>query len=199
MAESTSLYENHLRVREARQRYFDANGFGDGGYDDSWVKLMAGPVPLYFPNTAARVAAVRRHDVHHVLTGYDTTWVGEAEIGGWEIASGCGRFWAAWVLNLQALLVGMVLAPRAVLRGYVWGRRTTNLYHGDFPDSLLDEELGVLRARLGLDQPVPEPNGNDRLGLLGWCLVAMPVFAFSILSVVVPVAIFFELGAWLLG
>lgn len=199
MAERTRPYEDHLRVREARQNYFEANGFGDGGYDDSWVKLEAGPIPLYFPNTAARVAAVRRHDIHHVLTGYDTTWVGEAEIGGWEIASGCGRFWAAWALNLQALLVGMVLAPGAVLRGYAWGRRTQNLYHGDFPDSLLDEELGALRARLGLDQPVPVPTWKDRLGLAGWCVAGVPVLAVSIASVVVPVGVVVEIVEWLVG
>src|SRR5437879_1772025 len=38
-------------------------------------------------------------------------WRGEAEIGAWEIASGCGRHHAAWILNLWA-----ILAPSAVLR-----------------------------------------------------------------------------------
>jgi hypothetical protein len=68
-----------------------------------WVKLQAGPIPLYLLNTKARVAAVRFHDIHHVVTAYNTTWTGEAEIGAWEIASGCAYHYAAWLLNLQAM------------------------------------------------------------------------------------------------
>ena len=45
-----------------------------------------------------------------MLTEYDTNWVGEAEIGAWEIASGCGRYLAAWVLNLGAFGLGLAFA-----------------------------------------------------------------------------------------
>lgn len=68
-------------VAEARARYFAANGFDERGYAARWVRLQAGPIPIYFPNTRARVRSVRVHDVHHVVTGYATTWTGEAEIG----------------------------------------------------------------------------------------------------------------------
>jgi hypothetical protein len=100
--------DSTLTMREARTQYFVNNGFGEGGYNDRWVKPQAGPIPLYFPNTAARVAAVRFHDLHHVLTKYETTWTGEAEIGAWEVASGCAHHYAAWMLNLQAMAVGLV-------------------------------------------------------------------------------------------
>ena len=189
MSEVPSRYDDALSLREARRRYFDENGFGDGGYEDRWVKLMAGPVPIYFPNTAARVEAVRRHDCHHVLTGYETTWTGEAEIGGWEIASGCGRFSAAWVLNLQALIIGVLLAPRAILRAFARGRRSGNLYHAEFDDGLLDVSLGELRRRLRLDAHPPEPGLSDALGLAGWCLAATPLFLLSVLSVLVPLGL----------
>ena len=66
-----------LIIRDARAQYFAENGFGDGGYTATWVKVQAGPLPIYFPNTAARVRAVRLHDLHHVVTGYDTMWTGE--------------------------------------------------------------------------------------------------------------------------
>lgn len=199
MSESRSRYDDALSVREARQLYFERNGFGDGGYGDRWVKLMAGPIPIFFPNTAARVEAVRRHDVHHVLTGYDTTWTGEAEIGGWEISSGCGRFYAAWVLNLQALIIGVLIAPRAVLRGFVWGRQTGNLYHARFDEDVLDASLGELRRRLALDRDVPEPAVGDVLALAGWCLAATPLFLVSILSVAVPIGLVVWGAARLLG
>ena len=67
------------------------------------MRLQAGPIPLFIPNTRSRVRAVRVHDVHHVVTGYATTFAGEAEIGAWEIASGCADHGAAWVLNILAL------------------------------------------------------------------------------------------------
>ena len=83
-------------MREVRARYFAENGFGDGGYDDRFVVLRVGGVPvLVFPNTKQRVPSVCIHDVHHVLTGYATRWRGEGEIGAWELASGCREHWAA--------------------------------------------------------------------------------------------------------
>ena len=84
-------YDPHLTLRDARQRYFERGGFGNGGYWDRWVRLKAGPLVIRFPNTQARLRAVKLHDLHHVLTEYDTSWSGEAEIGAWEIATGCGR------------------------------------------------------------------------------------------------------------
>jgi hypothetical protein len=55
-----------VTLREARARYFQANGIDDD--------------------------ALPPHDLHHVATGFDTTLVGEAEIGAWELASGCRHY-----------------------------------------------------------------------------------------------------------
>ena len=95
----------------ARALYFRANQFGDdGGYGDAWVTVKLGPVPVSFPNAAERVRAVRYHDLHHIITGYDTDIIGEFEIAAWELGSGCKDFWAAWFLNLGSLTGGL-LAP----------------------------------------------------------------------------------------
>ena len=80
----------HSTLREARAQYFRDNGLdADGGYDRGWARVKIGPVPILAPNTAGRRAALLPHDLHHVATGYDTTLVGEAEIGAWELGSGC--------------------------------------------------------------------------------------------------------------
>jgi hypothetical protein len=146
-------YDPTMSVLAARTRYFDDNHFGDdGGYNDRWVTLkQVGPVKLGFPNTAGRVRAVRRHDLHHLVTGYDTDFIGEAEIAAWELASGCGDFHAAWVLNLLALPVGMVRGPERMRRAFARGCRSKNLYAEPFTDALLQERLGDLRARLGVN------------------------------------------------
>ena len=43
---------------------------------DYWRQDLVGPIPLGFPNSDARRRAVKLHDLHHVLTGYGTTWTG---------------------------------------------------------------------------------------------------------------------------
>jgi hypothetical protein len=149
--EGTTGYADAETVRAARSRYFAANGFApDGGYASRWVRVKLGPVPVYIPNTAARVRAVRLHDLHHVATGYDTDLVGEAEIGAWELASGCRGYVAAWWLNLTAVLMGLVLAPRRVARAFRRGRGSRNLYAEGWSETLLDETVGDLRERLAL-------------------------------------------------
>jgi len=163
-------YDDGLRVREARARYFRDNQFGeDGGYGKAWVEVALGPVPVFVPNTAARVRAVRLHDLHHVATDYGTDLTGEAEIAAWEIASGCAGFAAAWVLNLYALAIGLVVARERTWRAFVRGRRTGNLYHLGWREGLLDDSVGALRSKLGLESADgSEPTARDRAGFAAW-------------------------------
>jgi len=143
-----------VTLRGARAQYFRANGIDDdGGYDRKWVRIKLGPVPVVFPNTPGRRAALLPHDLHHVATGYDTTLVGEAEIGAWELASGCRNYYAAWILNLGAVVTGLFLAPRRVARAFERGRQSTNLYHLGIDAAWPEETVGGLRQRLGLDAP----------------------------------------------
>ena len=137
-------------VRAAREAWFEANGFSEAGYQDRWVRLRAGPISFYFPNTAARRRAVRLHDLHHLATGYQATWVGEVEIGAWELAAGCGRHYPAWILNAMAVALGAIIAPRRTVRAFLRGRRSRSLYDGEYHEALLDLTLHQLRARLRL-------------------------------------------------
>ncbi len=166
-------------LREARQAYLDANGLGDGGYDDRWVVLKAGPVPIVFPNSKARVAALRLHDCHHPLTGYDTSWIGEAEIGAWEISTGCGRFVPAWILNLYAMGIGLVLAPARSLRAWMRGRSSDSLYHRGLDNPTLDRPLGELRAELGLVAAPPPASLVERVKWFVWSITGLAALVVS--------------------
>jgi hypothetical protein len=146
----TPSQDASLTLREARERYFRQSGLDEAGYSARWVRLRAGPISFYFPNTAGRVRAVRFHDLHHVLTGYDTSWTGEGEIAAFELASGCGRHLAAWVLNLGALGIGMFLAPRRMWRAWCRGAASANLYGERFDDALLRQPVAAVRRRLRL-------------------------------------------------
>ncbi len=140
-------YADTMTMREAQKVYFDANGFGEtGGYDDAWVDFKLGPIPMPFPNTKARVEAVRYHDLHHLLTGYDTDIVGEFEIAAWEIAAGCKGYGAAWALNLGGMACGLVRAPRRVFAAFVRGRGQQTAY-GEELDEVLALTVGAARER----------------------------------------------------
>ena len=163
-----------LRIREARSDYFATAGFApDGGYSDKWVKLKIGRFALAFPNTPARVRSVRLHDIHHVLTEYATTWTGEAEIGAWEIASGCGKHIPAWVLNLGAFAIGLVLAPRRTFQAFVRGLHSRNLYPGQFEERLLDCTVGELRTELAIPEQAPSASLKDWIAFLFWSATAV--------------------------
>lgn len=140
-------YADTMTMREARKVYFDANGFGEtGGYDDPWVDFKLGPIPMPFPNTKGRVEAVRYHDLHHILTGYDTDTIGEFEISAWEIAAGCKSYGAAWALNLGGMFAGLLSAPRRVFAAFVRGRADRTTY-GESLDALLELSVGEAKQR----------------------------------------------------
>ena len=59
----------------ARAEHYALNEFGeDGGASRTWDEAQFGPIPYAVPNTRARADALRVHDLHHVLTDYETDW-----------------------------------------------------------------------------------------------------------------------------
>lgn len=158
---------------QARTAYFEANGFGeDGGYSKPTVTVYLFGLPIAFPNTAGRKEAVVFHDMHHVVTGYATSNLGEAEIGAWELGSGCAGVRAALVLNTLSLLLGVFRSPRRVFRAFVRGRQTTNLYGGD-PAALLEREVEDVRRELGLERAVRRATAADALSFAGYMALSL--------------------------
>jgi hypothetical protein len=188
-------YHPDLTMRAARTRYFENNGFGaDGGYGAAWVDFKLGPIPFPFPNTPQRIDAVKFHDLHHVLTGYDTDFPGELEISAWEIGAGCKRYAAAWVLNLGGMAAGLFTCPGRVFRAFVRGRRSSTLYGQTF-EPLLDRTVGDLRA-VHVAGSAPRASAKDValfvLATIGGLAVGLTIFA--LLIPMVPVGL---LMSWL--
>lgn len=178
-----------LTLLQARERYFDENGFGkDGGYSDRWVKLELGPLPFAIPNTASRVRAVRFHDLHHILTGYRTDWPGECAISAWEIGGGCADHWAAWGLNLSGMGMGLLFMSRAVIRAFYRGRHTGNLYRASFDDTLLSRTVEDMKQALRVDEPVPAPTAKDTAALVGWSVASLGTLLLNTALFLSPVA-----------
>lgn len=176
---------NETTLDVARATYWEVNGFGaDGGDSLEWVPLKLWKLTIKIPNTEGRRKAVRLHDLHHVLTGYDTTWTGEAEIGAWELASGCLRWPAATLLNLTILAIGIVIAPVRLARAWARGRQTRNLYAEDGVEHLLPRTVVAMRGELGLDRAV-RVRVRD---VLGMALVALPALAIMAAIALAPLA-----------
>ena len=70
-------YPDTMLLREAGDLFFARSNLGpDGGYTSRWVRVETKPLPFYFPNWSARVAAARLHDLHHIATNYQNRLAG---------------------------------------------------------------------------------------------------------------------------
>ena len=193
-----SAYSPELTLRDARAQYFAINDFGWGGYDDKWVKVEYGLLRFYFPNTKGRVKVVKYHDLHHILTGYGTSLSGETEIGAWEVATGCTRNLAAWLLNLSGFGWGLVVNPKRVYKAFIRGRQSANLYHLPFNDELLSATVGHLRQQLNLDEPLRPASLADNSAFIFWSVISMATLLSMVGMVATPLILILIGGWWLL-
>ena len=156
----------------------------DGGQSSPYVRIeLTKKLSLYFPNFDARRKAIFKHDVHHMVTGYTSTFKGETEIGAWEIGSGCRHYWAAFVLDIAAIAPGMVINPAGVYKAFARGRRTKNLYADSFTDEqVMDMTLAEIKRNLLLDGNTGKTYGN-LVDVLLFALLLIAGVIYSILSV----------------
>lgn len=187
------IYTPDMTLGEARKIYFDRSGFGpDGGYDDVWIRIKVWKIPILLPNTKGRVAAVKLHDLHHILTEYATTWRGETEISAWEIGSGgLHSYWAGWLLDLWSMAIGLVINPVGVYHAFMRGRKTRNLFGTVFDEGMLDSLVGEYRHGLKLESTVPEPKAPDIFSFAFWAAISALVYLGSALM---PIAALLALG-----
>ena len=194
-----NAYSPELTMRDARRQYFAVNNFGWGGYDDKWVKVEYGLLRFYFPNTKGRVKVVKYHDLHHILTEYGTSAIGETEIGAWEVATGCTRSLAAWLLNLSAFASGLVINPKGVYKAFLRGRQSANLYHLSFNDELLSASVGDLRQQLNLDDPLRPATSADNTAFILWSIISLVTLFIIVGIVVTPLMLILFCGWWFLS
>jgi hypothetical protein len=172
--------QSSTTLRAARAAFFQTHGFGaDGGYHDEVSDAQLGPFHYRVPNTEARRATLPAHDLHHVLTGYDVSWGGEAQISAFELASGVGRPSYTWIIALWGLFTGLLVMPMATLRAFVRGRGAANLVGVAVDDALLGRTVLDLRSEMGVrpDEAWAERPAHalalDLVAFAGWSLVAL--------------------------
>ena len=145
-------------LKEARDLFLAANHLSVDGYAAPTFTIGVFGLPLKLPNTAARKRAVPLHDLHHVLTGYKTDWLGEAEIGAWELRAGCNSF-ITYFLNGGGVFIGLFLSPGRVWQAFRAAKGQHTLYLDSLPyERLLQMSIAEVRQRLCI--PLQGSNGS---------------------------------------
>ena len=107
-----------------------------------------GPVTIPFPNFSWRRAAIQRHDLHHMLTGYPFTMRGEFQVATWEFAAGRYPHWGATLLLLPLVVIGLLWSPAAIWRAFMKGRREKSLYRPELANAANLLSLNDLVAQM---------------------------------------------------
>jgi len=135
-------------VRAGRDRYLEENSLSVESYSARRFPIYVGRWPVYVPNPGY----LPWHDLHHVVTGYRTGLIGEAEISAYELRAGCGSV-MVFILCIGAILFAMFIAPRRVWRAWRRAKGARTLYHSELPyETLLEMSVADLREHLGLPQ-----------------------------------------------
>jgi hypothetical protein len=144
----------HRPVVEGRDAYLAENGFNTDAYEAGWVVVSLFGVSFRTPTTERRRRALKLHDLHHVVTGFGTDLVGEAEISAWELRRGLrGLGLYVGAIIVAVALVGLFIAPRRTVRAWRASRADGSLFHtGRDYESLLRMTVGELRRELGVPQ-----------------------------------------------
>lgn len=180
------MTNEHQLVGQALDAYFEKYGLGkDGGLDKPWGKVKVGKFYIPIPNPDSRKRALVFHDIHHLVTGYSAEWEGEFSISAWEIASGCHNFYAAWVLDLGGMALGIWIYPKTVFNAFVRGLRSRNLYHSFLtPLEAKQKTIAELRTFLQLKNPGYEnPTRYEKFSFVKWWFIS---WAFSFLFFLMP-------------
>ncbi len=147
-------YHSAMITRHALWHYVEAEGICPGvdpldvWLDGPWITIRVGRhmVPI-LPTWGLR-NALTMHDVHHLVTGYDTSVKGEAELAAWELGSGgCGFNLFFWIDRVILILLALPFMPFAMYRSFRLGLGRRNLYTAP-RDTVLAEDIDQVRRRM---------------------------------------------------
>ncbi|MFN7972103.1 MAG: hypothetical protein U0166_07085 [Acidobacteriota bacterium] len=145
-------------MRQQRDRYLVRSGLSVGAYGARRFHVRIGPLRIPMPNPGL----LPLHDLHHVVTGYGTDIVGEAEISVFELRTGPRKPMVA-LLCAGGILFGLLLSPRRVLRAVRSTRGVRGLYHSTRTyDQLLDASVEEVRRELGIPAAGLAPGQFDQ-------------------------------------
>ena len=146
MSGDTTRAMREETVRAGRDRYLADNSLTLESYSEKGFPIYVGKRFIRLPNPGL----LHLHDLHHVVTGYGTGLVGEAEISAYELRAGCRSF-MVHMLCVGAIMCAMFVAPRRIVRAWRRARGARTLYFTTVPyEALLDMSVAELRRHLNI-------------------------------------------------
>lgn len=141
---------SELTLREARDLFYKTHGFPeDGGITKAkWSPIGCRDLKVYLPNFEWRKKAIPYHDLHHILTKYQFSPIGEFQVAAWEFAAGKYPNIYTTLFCIPLVSMGAFLIPAIQFRAYIRGRRSRTLYEGYSYEELLDKTVGELREEI---------------------------------------------------
>lgn len=121
--------------------------------DQATWYLGDGLLHIRLPNFGWRRAALARHDLHHLLTGFPLTPAGEMQLAAWEFAAGRFPHAGATAFCLPLVSMGAILLPRRTFAAFLRGRRGTSLYKLGLSSDLLARPIAELRDQVAPATP----------------------------------------------
>lgn len=157
----------------------------DPAYDSAptWP-FTIGPITIPFPNFSWRRAAIQRHDLHHILTGYPFTLRGEFQVATWEFAAGRYPHWGATLLLLPLVVIGLFWSPRAIWRAFVKGRGELSLFRPELRDAAGRMSIEALAARTRA--PLRHSRAAD-MGSFAWLVLRSAAVVLAPIAAMVAV------------
>ncbi len=127
---------------------------------DTWYRMpiFGRRVPLFRVRGRLK-EALTTHDVHHLITGFDTGLKGECELCAWELASGgCHTYVSFWLDRLLFAPIAILCAPIRFVRAFWSGLGARNAYPVD-KTQLLAMDVDEVRRLVGV---MPGPASPPR-------------------------------------
>jgi hypothetical protein len=109
--------------------FYAKSGFEvETGKRPLFVDVFIGCLLVPLPNIDTRRKYLKYHDLHHVITGYDASQIGEGEVSAWELGTGSLIHPVLMFMNLIAISTALAISPKRVFKAYLLGCKSRNLY-----------------------------------------------------------------------
>ena len=170
------------------ENFYEVNGYGEeGGINNDWIWLKFRFFSLPIPNIKGRRENVWRHDMLHILLGYDTSWKGETQVSGWVMGSGgWGRFYVGWLFAIAMFGIAIAFFPKSTYQSYIRGRNTLSPYLlGIEKEKLYQSDIEKLKHDFGFNKVGFKANLNDKIVFTGWALITILCYCLPILALII--------------
>lgn len=174
-------------LKEILQVFYTDNDFGEdgGAYNKiAWFDFKVIKIPI--PNPKSRQEVLYIHDLHHLLHNKSTRWKDEVFITGWEISTGLGTHYIAWVFSFTAFFIGLFTYPKQLFLGFSKGANTKGIIGLNLTkNNLLSLSLEELKSKTQIDTPYDKkPSFLVVLRFSIFVLISLIIFLLPILLIV---------------